>query len=199
MTQLLRPAVYGKVLGRGHHFQIFGIVPLQPGDKGQAHARSEIGILTVGLLPSAPARIAKDVDVRRPYGQAKVDAVVAVGDGIGVFGSRFGGDGVSHGMHQAGIPGCGQANGLGKDGGIAGACHAMQPLVPPGVFGDAQPRNGRRGHGHLGDFLFRRQAPDQVGDALLDGQRRVLKGKIRCVGGASEKPQKQDGHSPRLC
>ncbi len=70
----------------------------------------------------------------------------------------------------------------GKTVAIAGARHAMQPLVPPGVFGNAQPGNGRRGHGHLGDLLLRRHAPDQVGDALLNRQRRVLKGKIRPVG-----------------
>ena len=104
VTQLLRSAVYGEVFGRGNHLQIFRIVALQAGDKGEAHARGEIWILSVGLLPTAPARIAKNIDVGRPDGQAEVDAVVAVGSGIGVLGSRLGGDGVSHGMHQGSYP-----------------------------------------------------------------------------------------------
>ena len=57
--------------------------------------------------------------------------------------------------------------------------------------GMPKPGNGRRGHGHLGDLLLWRQAPYQVSDALLDGQRGVLKGIIRSMGVASEKPQKQ--------
>ena len=110
---------------------------------------------------------------------------------------RFGGNGVSDRMHQAGIPGCGETNSLGKDGRIAGSCYAMKAFVPPGVFGDPQPRDGRRGHGHLGDFFLGRQAADEVRDTLLDGERRVLKRIIGRIGEASEEPQKHRGQ-PRI-
>jgi hypothetical protein len=39
VTQLLRPTVYGEMLRRGNHLQIFWVVPLQSGDEGQPHAR----------------------------------------------------------------------------------------------------------------------------------------------------------------
>ena len=196
VTQLLGSAVYGKVFGRGHYFQIFRIVPLQPGDKGEAHARGEIRILSVGLLPAAPAGVAKDIDVWRPDGQAEVDAMVVVGRGIGILGSRLGRDGVSHGMHQGGVPGSSQTDRLGKDSGSAGARHAVQPLVPPGVFRDAKARNGRRGHGHLGDLLLRRQPPYQVGDALLDRQRGILKGKFGGPGRPTLQTARPPAHTP---
>jgi hypothetical protein len=54
VAQLLRSAVYGKVFGRGHDFQIFRIIALQPTDKGEAHAPGEIwgrsGLL-LSLIP----------------------------------------------------------------------------------------------------------------------------------------------------
>src|SRR5580692_9800255 len=127
MTQLLRSAVYSKVFGRGHHFQIFGIVTLQSRNESEAHAAGEIRILSVGLLPTAPAGVAKHIDVWRPDREAEVDAMVVVSRGIGILGSRLGGDSVSHGMHQGAIPGGCQANRLGKDSGNSGTSHSVQP------------------------------------------------------------------------
>ena len=46
-----------------------------------AHARREVRIFAVGLLAAAPARIAEDVDVRRPEGQALIAAALAPAQG----------------------------------------------------------------------------------------------------------------------
>ena len=81
---------------------------------------------------------------------------------------------------------------------IYGQGHSLIDFAPfvAGVAAWMGSRDGRRGHGHLGDFLLPCQAPHQVGNALLHGERRILKGKIRRIGGASEKTQKHRGQCP---
>ncbi len=74
----LRPAVHGKVLAGGHRAQVVQVSALHAADKGHAHLGGQERVFAVGLLAAAPARIAKDVDVRRPEGQPEKDAVVAL-------------------------------------------------------------------------------------------------------------------------
>src|SRR5437016_13939739 len=90
MTQGFRAAVNGKMLGGGNRFQILGIVALQPGDESYANATGEKRIFSVSLLSASPARIAKDVDVRRPEGQAEIAAGISVLDSVVVLGASFG-------------------------------------------------------------------------------------------------------------
>lgn len=52
-------------------------VALQALDKADAQARGQAGILAVGLVSPAPARVAEDVDVGRPEGESLVDVPVA--------------------------------------------------------------------------------------------------------------------------
>ena len=66
-------AVDGVVLGGGDGAEVFGIVALDAFDEGCAEAGGEEGIFAVGFLAAAPARIAEDVDVGRPDGEAVVD------------------------------------------------------------------------------------------------------------------------------
>ena len=51
------------------------------------------GILAVGLLAAAPARVAEDVDVGRPVGQAEVLPRLSLRSGLVVLGARLVGDG----------------------------------------------------------------------------------------------------------
>jgi hypothetical protein len=117
-------------------------------------------------------------------------------DRIGVFRARFGGDGVTHRMQEAGIPGCREANGLRKDCCVAGARNAMQALVPPGVFGNTQPRNSRRGHAHLRNFFLRRHTTHQIVDALIDCEGPILEWVVRPAGVRCEKSWKHGGQPP---
>ena len=59
-------AVYGEVLGGGHHVVVVDmeIVALQAGDGGHGHARDKVRVFAVGLFGAAPARIAGDIENR---------------------------------------------------------------------------------------------------------------------------------------
>ena len=117
-------------------------------------------VFAVGFLAAAPARVAEDVDVRRPEGQAEMFAAVAVvlGDVIIVLGAGFGGDDVRLLVNQRRVPGGRHADGLRKNRGDAGARHAVQTFVPIIVGRNAQPRNRRR-VGHELRRLFRQRHP----------------------------------------
>ncbi len=89
MALRLWSAMHGVVLCGGDEFQVLGIIPLQPFYELSTHASREVGILSVGLLPPAPARIPKDIDVRRPKRQALVTLVVIVTQRFLVLGARL--------------------------------------------------------------------------------------------------------------
>ena len=155
VARRLGSAVHGVVLGGGDHLEVVRIVALHALDEGHGHAAGEERIFAVGLLAAAPARIAEDVDVGRPEGEAAIAAVIVVADGLVVLGARLGGDGVGDAVHQVGVPGGGEPDGLREDGGLAGARDAVQRFVPPVVGGDAEARDARaRSSASAG--LFRR-------------------------------------------
>src|SRR5215469_17213580 len=74
VAQGFGPAVDGVVLAGGDSFGMLGIGTLYTRDECVAHSGGEEWVLAVGLLAAAPARIAEDVDVRRPEGQSVEDA-----------------------------------------------------------------------------------------------------------------------------
>ena len=168
MAGRLGAAVYGIVLRGGDQLQVFGIVALYAGDKRHAHAAGEKRIFTVGLLAAAPARVAKDIDVRSPEGEAEEHLMVVFAHGLVVLGARFGGDGFAHAMHEAGVPGGCHADDLRKVGGVAGKSDAVQTFVPPIVFGNAEARDSRGVIAHLRDFFLKSHAADEVVDSLID-------------------------------
>src|SRR5581483_8611286 len=57
VTRRLRPAVYGEMLWRRDGEVVLGVLTLQSGHVGNAHAAGEKRIFSVGLLPTAPARV----------------------------------------------------------------------------------------------------------------------------------------------
>ena len=142
------------MLRRGHHLQVFGIVALQTANELDRHAGGEVWILAIGLHAAAPARIAEEVDVGSPEGQPLVNAALAAAHEFVVFGARF----------------------VGKDGGAAGTCHAMQALVPPVVGWNAQAVDGRRSAQQLRSFLFEGHPREEIVHALFDGLGGVLVG-----------------------
>ena len=162
------PAVHGVVLGRGDGAEVVRIVALDAFNKGGAQARGEERVFAVGFLAAAPARIAKDVDVGRPDGQAVVAVVIAMADGVVVFRARFGGDNLADGVDERCIPCGGVADGLRKHGGEAGSGDAVESFVPPVVGGNIEARNGRGAIDKLGDFLFERKPTNEVIDTFVD-------------------------------
>src|SRR5215472_3679065 len=141
MAQRLRTAVNGKVLGSGNDLQIFGIVALQASDESNSDPAGEERVFAVSFLPAAPARIAKDVNVRRPKGQAVVSASISVLDGIVVLRASFSRDDISHAVDEIGVPSRGEADGLRENGGVSGARDAVQSFIPPIVGGNTKARD----------------------------------------------------------
>ena len=169
----LGAGVHGVMFGRADGFQIVWVVALQAGNESKGKMAGEERVFAVGFLPTAPARIAEDVDVGRPEGETVIAAGVVVGDGVVVFGARFGGNDVGDGVDEIGVPGGAEADGLRKDSGVTGAGDTVESFVPPVVRGDLQTRDGGSDVLHLGDFLLEGHARDEVVDPLLDGIRGV--------------------------
>src|SRR5215472_6024358 len=94
MAQRFWAAVNGKMLRSGNDLQVFRIVALQAGDESNTDATGEKGVFAVGFLAASPAWVAKDVDVGRPKGEAKIAARISMLDSVVVFGARFGRDNV---------------------------------------------------------------------------------------------------------
>ena len=70
------PAVNREVFCRGNDLEIARIRTLQTLHKGGADAAGEKRIFAVGFLSASPARVAIDVDIGRPEGEAIVDGVL---------------------------------------------------------------------------------------------------------------------------
>ena len=162
VPQGLRAGVHGKVLGAGRRLEVLFVVALQALDKAHAQARGEIGVLAVGLVAAAPARVAEDVDVRRPEGQPLVDVAVALAHALVVLGAALGGDDGADLLHKVCVEHGGHGDGLREHGGRARARHAVQRLVPPVIGGYAQPLDGRGCVDHLAGLFLQRHAGDQV-------------------------------------
>src|SRR5690606_5464578 len=127
-----------EVLEGGGGVQPVGGVPGQAAGVGDGHDAGEPGVLGVALLVAAPAGVAQRVDDRRP------DVASRSGGVLGVEGEHFGGGGRAHPAHQVGVPGAGQADGLGEHGGRAQPGQAAQGLGRGAERADAQ-----AGHGPL--------------------------------------------------
>ena len=98
-----------------------------------------------------------------------------------VLGARFVGDDVAHAVDHRRIPRGGHADGLGKDGRVAGARYAVQSLVPGLVVGNAEARNGGGPVFKLRGLLFERHAADQVVGAFLRRKARIQVSRLLCV------------------
>ena len=85
-----------------------------------------------------------------------------------VLGAGFIGDGVRHAPHQRDIESRRQSDGLRKNGGRAGARHAVQAFIPPVVGGHTQALDAGRGV----DLAVPLEAALQLseGHQLLDGE-----------------------------
>ena len=92
MTGGSGPLVYGVVFGCGDDARVAGIVALHAGDEGDRHSAGEERIFTWVLSPS-PARIAENVDVGSPEGEAEESFMLIATNGLVVLGARFSGDG----------------------------------------------------------------------------------------------------------
>ena len=100
-----------------------------------------------------------------------------MGHGVIIFGAGFGGDDIGDAVEEIGVPSGGEADGLGENGGDAGAGYTVEALVPPVVAGDLQARDGLGDVLHLRDFFFEGEPGDEIVNALIDGERGVEVGR----------------------
>jgi hypothetical protein len=133
-----------------------------------------VRILAPGLLAPAPARVAEDVDVGRPDGQAAILGRAAVGRDASRRtwrGTRW--RWCRRPVDHRRVPGGGHADRLGEHRGLAGPGHAVQALAPPVVGRHRQARDGGRGVLQLAGLLLQRHGRDQGGGAGLGLQGRI--------------------------
>ena len=74
---------------------------------------------------------------------------------------------------MARIPGGGHADGLRKHGGVPGARHAVQGLVPRLVVGNAEARNGGGPVFKLRSLLLQRHPAHEIVGAFARGEMRI--------------------------
>ena len=125
MPQCLRARMRGKVLGAGGGFQV-AAVALQPPHKGDAQPGCQIGILSIGFVPSSPARVAEYVDVGGPESQAFVNVAVFQGGKLVVLCPALRRDDVGDLLKEIRIKHRRKPDGLGEDGGRPRARDAVQ-------------------------------------------------------------------------
>ena len=142
------------------------MVALQAAHHGGAEFAGEIRVLAKRLLAAAPARVAKDIDVGRPEGEALILAAVAGGDGGVVLGAGLVGDHAGNALHERAIPRRAKPDDLRKHRGATVAPDAVAGFAPPVVGGHAQTLDRVVLVHQLVDFLGQRQIGQQCFNAL---------------------------------
>lgn len=140
--------------------------PLKTVDHGLAEHRREVRVLAVGLLAAAPARVAEDVDVRRPERQSLIAEMVSVAHDV-VFRAGLVAHCVEDVVDERRVPCGGHADRLREYGGEPLASHAVESLVPPVVALDAETRDGGGVVHHHGYFLIDREFLEKGRGAFL--------------------------------
>src|SRR4051794_21455653 len=107
--------MHGVVLGRRDDLEILRVVTLQSFHKLDTQPTREVRVFAVSLLPASPARVAEDVDVRRPESQAEEARAVAAPLRLVILGARFSRDNVCDAADETRVEGCAEANGLRED------------------------------------------------------------------------------------
>jgi len=129
MARRLRAGVDGVVFERGDHAEELWIIALHADHKGHAHAAGQVRVLTLGFLSSSPARIAEDIDIRRPEGETEELLLLLMAHGFVVLGARFGGGDLAHAVNQRCIPRGPHSNHLREVRRVARKRGAMEALV----------------------------------------------------------------------
>ena len=169
------------VFHRRDGLEVFVVIALDAVDEIHRHAARQERVLAIGFLSPAPARIAEDVDVRRPEGQPAIHGVHIFRGIIVMLGAALVGNRRGDLQHQVFVPGRGQANRLREDGCVPCARDPVQGLVPPIVFVQTKARNAGSLVIHLGGFLFQRHAANEIPGAGFRAQGRVHIGQdYRC-------------------
>ena len=173
MPIAFRSAMHGVVLGTSYRFQIMRIITFQATDNGRPHLTCQIRIFTIALLPTSPAGITEDIDIRSPVSQSTIDFA-----GLACFqvfieqGASFRGGHIPHLLQSFRVEGGGHTDRLRENSHLfLRTSHAMQRFVPPVISRNTQTGNSRGGMLHQLDFFFQRQTGNDI--LYPDIQRKV--------------------------
>ena len=193
-------AVHGIMLGAGPEFTVFGVFgTLQTTNHRTAHHTGQIGVLAVGLLASAPTRVAEDVHIGRPYRQTVEFLILtAIEHAVVVLGAELCARGIENAVEQVGVERRGHAHWFGKHRHVAHVGSAMERLAPPEELADAQTGDCRTLVEHQLCFLLDGESAAQVFGPLLGTQTGVLVG-VGLAEGAEAASRHQDGNEQLFC
>ena len=150
------------MFGRRDSAIIFRIIALHAGHKGNTHLPRQERVFAVGLLAATPARIAEDIDIRRPEIEPLEKQVCAFfAHRLFMLDATLDADDPGHLVNGRRVEGGRQSDRLWK------FCHAIvnhavQRLAPPVVGGDIESGNGAGLVDQLRGFLFQRHTADQI-------------------------------------
>src|ERR1700733_8803773 len=99
--------MHGEVLRCRDDAKVTRVITLQAAHEIKPKRGSKKRIFAIGLLSASPARIAEDVDIRRPDGQAEVETVNSFTHCLVVLGAGLRRNNRSDALKQRGIPGGG--------------------------------------------------------------------------------------------
>src|SRR5699024_490390 len=100
----LGAAVDCVVLRRGYDLPVLRVVALQAAHEGDAHARGQVRVFAVCLLPAAPARVSEDVYVRRPECETLITLALSAPDELVMLRASLGRDNVGDLAHELRVP-----------------------------------------------------------------------------------------------
>src|SRR5205823_431847 len=106
--------VHGEMLHRRDGLQVLRIITLHSPDELHCEPSRKERVLAVGLLATAPAWIAEQIDVGRPEGQALIPLARAGAHVLVVLRAGLVRDDAGHPEHQGVVPGGREADGLGE-------------------------------------------------------------------------------------
>src|SRR5262249_42319858 len=135
-------------------------------------------------------------DVGRPDGEAVVDGMNVVTDGLVVLSTRLDGDDFADLAEERLVKGRCHADRLREEGGIARPRHAVEALTPVVVCRASQAWDCWRSIDHLGCFLVKGHARDEIVRPLLHWEGGVLE-RERASGLGDGEGGKSQGESER--
>jgi hypothetical protein len=194
MAVLLRPAVDREVLRGRNRLVVARVVTLEPADERHSQAAGQVRVFAVRLLPAAPARVAEDVDVRRPEREPLVPAALALPHELVVLRASLVPDHDGHFVHERRVEGRRETDRLREDRSDARARDTVQRLVPPLVGRHVEPRDRGGLVRELRDLLGDGHARDEIARPPLEGELEVLVGLGRLRHGRSRAGGPRKGH-----
>ena len=161
MSQRFGPAVNGEMFGARRRTHIRA-VSLKSANEGDAQPARKKRVLPVCLVPSSPAGISEQIDIRRPESEPLIDVPIVLQRGSIILRPAFDCDGRRDSFKKGIVKGRSQADRLRKTRRGPRTRHSVERFVPPIVRRYAEAGDGGRLICQLPGFLFDGHASDKL-------------------------------------